>query len=217
MKKGCFITLEGGEGSGKTSQINALKQRLIETGKTVVTTREPGGSDGAEEIRHLLLKGDPSRWLPMTEVLLLYAARLDHVEKLIKPALDKGNWVISDRFADSSMAYQGYGHGLGVDAVMNVHKATLGDFEPDLTLILDLPLEVGLKRATDRLEDNGNGEDRFERMKLQFHEKQREGYLQISADNPKRCVIIDASGTVDEVAALIWQAVQNKLDVDAHL
>lgn len=217
MKKGCFITLEGGDGSGKSSQIAALKLELEKTGKTVVTTREPGGSTGAEEIRSLILQGDPNRWLPMTEVLLLYAARLDHVERLIKPAIAEGNWVISDRFADSSMAYQGYGHDLGVDAVMNIQKAALGNFVPDMTIILDLPVAQGLERAGVRIEENSCSEDRFERMGTDFHEKLREGYLSIARDNPDRCVVIDASGTVAEVADKIWQTVRKKLDVDAQL
>lgn len=217
MAKGCFISLEGGDGSGKSSQIAALKLRLSEAGKTVVTTREPGGSAGAEEIRKLLLNGDTNRWLPMTEVLMLYAARFDHVERLIKPEMDKGNWVVSDRFADSSMAYQGYGFGLGEAAVMNVQKAALGDFEPDLTLILDIPVALGLERAGVRIEESAGGEDRYERMGLEFHEKQREGYLAVARQNPKRCKIIDASGSVDEVAALIWQTVRDNLDVDAKL
>ncbi len=213
MEKGYFITLEGGDGTGKTSQINALKAQLEKTGKTVVTTREPGGSTGAEEIRNLLLQGEPNRWLPMTEVLMLYAARLDHVERLIKPELAKGNWVISDRFADSSMAYQGYGHDLGEDAVMRVQKSALGDFEPDLTIVLDLPVDLGLARAGVRIEENSCSEDRFERMGVNFHEKLREGYLAIAKNNPDRCKVIDASGSVDEVAALIWAVVQKKLDV----
>ncbi len=217
MKNGYFITLEGGDGTGKTSQINALKTQLEKTGKTVVTTREPGGSTGAEEIRNLLLQGEPNRWLPMTEVLMLYAARLDHVERLIKPELAKGNWVISDRFADSSMAYQGYGHDLGEDAVMRVQKSALGDFEPDLTIVLDLPVELGLARAGVRIEENSCSEDRFERMGVEFHEKLREGYLAIAKNNPARCKVIDASGSVDEVAALIWAVVQEKLDVDAGI
>ena len=217
MKRGCFITLEGGDGSGKSSQIAALKSRLTETGKNVITTREPGGSAGAEEIRRLLLNGDTNRWLPMTEVLLLYAARYDHVERLIKPELAKGSWVISDRFADSSMAYQGYGFGLGEAAIMHIQKAALADFEPDLTLILDLPIELGLKRAGVRIEESSCSEDRYERMGLDFHEKQREGYLAIAKNNPNRCKIIDASGTVDEVAKLIWQVVNTSLDVDAQL
>ena len=217
MKNGYFITLEGGDGTGKTSQINALKTQLEKTGKTVVTTREPGGSTGAEEIRNLLLQGEPNRWLPMTEVLMLYAARLDHVERLIKPELAKGNWVISDRFADSSMAYQGYGHDLGEDAVMRVQKSALGDFEPDLTIVLDLPVELGLARAGVRIEENSCSEDRFERMGVSFHEKLREGYLAIAKNNPARCKVIDASGSVDEVAALIWAVVQEKLDVDAGI
>jgi dTMP kinase len=216
MKKGCFITLEGGDGSGKSSQIDALQSRLVAVGKSVVTTREPGGSKGAEEIRQLLLTGEPNRWLPMTEVLLLFAARLDHVERLIKPELNQGNWVISDRFADSSMAYQGYGHDLGEDAVMQVQKSALGDFVPDMTIILDLPVELGLKRAGVRIEDNSCSEDRFERMGLKFHQKLREGYLAIARHNPERCKIIDASGSVDEVAALIWAAVLIKLNIDTH-
>ena len=146
-KPGLFISFEGGEGSGKTTQIRRLEEWFRHQGRDVVVTREPGGSPGAEEIRNLLLTGDPGRWDAVTEAFLMFASRRDHVERTIRPALADGKVVLCDRFADSSVAYQGYGHGLGAEYIRNLWALAIGDFKPDLTLIFDLPIEVGLGRA----------------------------------------------------------------------
>jgi dTMP kinase len=187
--RGKFISLEGGEGAGKSTQIAPLVAWLAERGISTKVTREPGGSPGAEEIRNLLVTGDPSRWSPITEALLLYAARRDHVERTIEPALAAGSWVLCDRFADSSVAYQGFAYGLGDHWVHTLHESVLGNFWPDATLILDVPVETGLARAKMRHGD----EDRYERMGHAFHEKLREGYITIAARSPLRCTLIDAS------------------------
>lgn len=196
MARGLFITLEGGEGSGKSTQAKRLGARLESDGHAVVLTREPGGSPGAEAIRALLVTGDADRWDGLTEALLLFAARRDHVERTIRPALDAGKVVISDRFADSTMAYQGYGHDLGRETVERLYELTLGDFKPDLTVILDLPVEEGLKRAAAR----GGSEQRFEDMERTFHHRLRDGFLDIAKRDQKRCHIVDGSGTEDDVA-----------------
>lgn len=197
FKRGFFITLEGGEGAGKTTQITRLKSRLEQAGKKVVTTREPGGSAGAESIRKLLVEGDTHRWDSMTEALLLYAARRDHVEKIIRPALDNGEWVISDRFYDSSTAYQGYGQGLELSKLDELRLLSIGELKPDITFILDLPVEVGLKRAA--------VEQRYERMGIPFHEKLRAGFLEIAKAEPARVKVIDASQSVGGVDNAIYQ------------
>jgi dTMP kinase len=201
--KGLFITFEGGEGSGKSTQIKRLAASLEADGRTVLQTREPGGSPGAEAIRALLVTGDPERWDGMTEALLHYAARRDHVERTIKPALNAGKIVLCDRFSDSTMAYQGYGHGLGRDAITRIHSVTLGSFKPDLTLILDLPVEEGLKRAAGR----GGDERRYEDMDVAFHERLRAGFMEIAEAESGRCRVIDASGSEVEVAARLNEAV----------
>jgi len=167
--RGRFITLEGGEGAGKSTQIKRLTARLAARGIEAVATREPGGTPGAEAIRSLLVTGDVARWDAVTETLLHYAARREHVEKTVRPALARGAWVISDRFADSTMAYQGHAGAVGAARVAALHKLVLGDFQPDLTLILDLPVQVGLARAKAR----AGIEDRYERMGLAFHEALR--------------------------------------------
>lgn len=204
--KARFITLEGGEGTGKSTQLVLLIERLRAKGIDAVATREPGGSTGAEDIRALLVEGDPGRWTPMTEALLHGAARKDHVERLIRPALDQGQWVVSDRFADSTLAYQGHAQGLGADVISALQDIVIGDFKPDLTLILDLPVAVGLARAAGR----ANGEDRYERMGVEFHERLRRAFLEIAGGEPKRCVVIDADATPDAVAGAIWSAVAGR-------
>lgn len=209
MAAGKLITLEGGEGAGKSTQVARLAQSLTDLGLTVVTTREPGGAPGSELIRRLLVEGDPDRWDAETEALLHYAARREHVRSTIRPALVRGDWVISDRFADSTMAYQGYGHGLGRDWIDRLHANALGDFGPDLTLILDLPVDVGLRRADGRAGD----EDRYERMESGFHERLRQGFLAIAEAEPDRCVLIDAAGSTDAVAAAILEAVKQRLSI----
>ncbi|MEC8116620.1 MAG: dTMP kinase, partial [Pseudomonadota bacterium] len=174
MAAGRFITLEGGEGAGKSTQVAALAEALRARGHEVVTTREPGGSDGAEEIRRLLVTGPTDRWDPLSEVLLLYAARRDHWRHLIAPALARGAWVISDRFADSTMAYQGYGLGLAREIIRRIHRVTLEGVAPDLTLVLDLPVLTGIERSLRRLEQTaGIAEDRYEQMDIDFHERMR--------------------------------------------
>jgi dTMP kinase len=213
---GRFITLEGGEGAGKSTQVKRLAARLAACGIEVVQTREPGGTPGAEAIRQLLVSGDPARWDAMTETLLHYAARRAHVEKTVKPALRRGAWVVSDRFADSTMAYQGYAGSVGRDAVAALHRLVLGDFAPDLTLILDLPVETGLQRAQARLAQQasaGAAEDRYERMGTAFHETLRRAFHDIAAREPQRCVLVDAAGSPDRVADALWQAVASRFDL----
>ncbi|UKJ72665.1 dTMP kinase [Azospirillum brasilense] len=209
MTRGRFITLEGGEGAGKTTQIRLLADALIGWGKRVVLTREPGGSPGAEEIRGLLVSGETGRWGPVTEALLHTAARRDHLERTVWPALEAGHWVICDRFFDSTMAYQGYGLGLGRDLIATLQSTALGDFRPDLTLILDLPVEDGLARAAARR----GGEDRYERMDVAFHHRLRDGFLDIAAREPERCVVVDAGHPVEAVQAAILDTVTRRLGV----
>lgn len=189
---GKFITFEGGEGTGKSTQTVLLAEYLNEQGHKVVLTREPGGSDGAELIRALLVSGDVSRWTPMTEVLLLYAARSDHWVNVIAPALERGEWVICDRFADSTLAYQGYGHGVDRVFINKLYAAVIGTHQPDWTFVFDLSPEIGVERALKR----HTSENRFENMKLDFHNRVREGFLKIAHQNPHRCHIIDANQSV---------------------
>jgi dTMP kinase len=207
--RGRFITLEGGEGAGKSTQIARLAEALAKAGIKVRKTREPGGSPAAESIRKLLVEGEPGRWRPLTEALLHFAARKEHLDGVIRPALDAGEWVISDRFVDSTMAYQGYGHQLGPTPIAALYELTAGDFAPDLTLILDLPVEVGLGRAAGR----SHTETRYERMDRAFHERVRQGFLQIAASDSRRCVVIDATGNLDEVTAAIFAAVADRLKI----
>jgi dTMP kinase len=203
---GRFITLEGGEGTGKSTQIRRLAAALEQRGITVLATREPGGSPGAEEIRKLMVEGEPGRWDAITETLLAYAARADHVARTIGPALRAGSWVISDRFSDSTFAYQGVGRGLERETIRRIDSAVLDDFAPDLTLVLDLDVTTGLKRALSR----SGAETRFEKFGPAFHEKLREAFLEIARRSPERCRVIDASGTEDQVAEAIFTAVSRR-------
>ncbi|MGF1594562.1 MAG: dTMP kinase [Kiloniellaceae bacterium] len=211
--RGRFITLEGGEGAGKSTQLRRLADWLRQGGREVVETREPGGSPGAEEIRRLLVTGAAGRWDPVSELLLHFAARRDHLRHTIEPALQRGAWVVSDRFADSTMAYQGYGHRLGPAAVRAVYDLAVGEFRPDLTLVLDLPVAEGLARARARNGGDAQGEDRYERMDSAFHERLREGFHRIVAEEPQRCLLIDAGGDEVAVAARIRAAVGERLGV----
>jgi len=211
VAKGRFISLEGGEGTGKSSQISRLAKHLEGKGLNVIITREPGGTPAAEDVRNLLVTGEPDRWDAMSELLLLYAARRAHVERVIKPALQRGDWVISDRFADSTMAYQGYAMGLGADVVKKAHELALGDFQPDLTLIMDLSVEIGLERAHARMLNHAEAENRYERMGAAFHNCLREAFLDIAENNPDRCVLVDASKSMDDVSDDIARAVDNHL------
>lgn len=205
--RGRFITLEGGEGAGKSTQIARLATALRSLGLAVRTTREPGGAPSAEIIRSLLVEGEPGRWQPMTEALLHFAARSEHVHAVIKPALAAGGWVICDRFIDSTMAYQGYGHQLGRETISALARAVLGSFQPDLTLILDLPVDAGLTRAATR---RGH-ETRYERMDRAFHERVRQGFLDIAQRESARCLVIDARDDPDTVAAAMIAAVKDRL------
>lgn len=205
--RGHFITLEGGEGAGKSTQQKRLAAWLTENGVSVVQTREPGGSSGAEEIRQLLVTGEPGRWDALSETLLHFAARRDHVVRTIEPALARSDWVVCDRFADSTMAYQGYGHGLGRAAVEALRHLVLADLMPDLTLVLDLTVEEGLARAKERAVEACGGEDRYESMDIAFHQRLRDGFHDIARQEPDRCKLIDASGDVDAVAERVRLAV----------
>ncbi len=206
---GKLITLEGGEGAGKSTHALMLASELGTSGIDVVTTREPGGSPGAEDIRGLLVAGDIGRWDPMCEALLHSAARRDHIVNLIRPAIERGQWVISDRFADSTMAYQGYGHQLGVEMIAELQRLVIGDFAPDLTLILDLAPDTGLGRAKGR--QATAAEDRYERMDVAFHDRVRQGFLAIARAEPGRCVVIDAGKSLQDVHDSIVAAVRERL------
>lgn len=199
-QNGHFISFEGGEGAGKSTQIRLLGEALEKTGHSVLLTREPGGSVGAEEIRSLLVTGESDRWTGMTEVLLHFAARADHLERVIRPALAAGTWVLCDRFVDSTMAYQGIAQGLGKDTVNTLSKLVVASTMPDLTLILDLPVEDGLARAGSR----GGAEDRYEKMGQVFHQNLRQAFLDIAEGEPDRCKVIDATEEVDAVHRAIW-------------
>jgi dTMP kinase len=204
---GRFITLEGGEGAGKSTQIAQLKGWLEGRGHRVTVTREPGGSPGAEMIRKLLVEGPVERWDGTTEALLHFAARREHLRSTVWPALKRGEWVVSDRFADSTLAYQGYGHGIERKIFEQLYEVAAGSFRPDLTIILDLPIEIGLKRAAERR----GSETRYESLPREFHARVRAGFLEIAAREPKRCVVIDATGTVDAIAQAIADAARDRL------
>ena len=206
---GRFITFEGGEGAGKSTHIRLLVPWLREQGIDVVATREPGGAPGAERIRELLVTGDTARWTPLTEVLLHYAARADHLERTIRPALAAQRWVVCDRFADSTTAYQGYGHGVELAVIDSLYRRIVGPTGPDLTLILDVPAEEGLRRAGGRQ----GQETRYEQMAIDFHRRLRDGFLAIAANDPQRCIVIDARQEREAVQSAVRAAVSRRLGV----
>ncbi len=203
---GRFITVEGGDGAGKSTQVRRLAEALRAAGREVVTTREPGGAPGAEEIRALVVTGAPDRWDAVTEALLMSAARRSHVAATIRPALARGAVVISDRFFDSTTAYQGHAGGVPLDLLEQLRRIAVGDLTPDLTLILDLPVEAGLARSRDR-----GGAARFEAKGVDFHERLRRGYLAIAAAEPERCRVIDAGGDAESVHRALWPIVAQRL------
>jgi len=206
--RGRFISFEGGEGSGKSTQIKKLSERLEALKLRVVLTREPGGSPGAEIIRHLVLSGMGKLLGPDAETLLFAAARDDHVRTVIQPALNQGIWVLCDRFSDSTRAYQGrLGH-VPAGLLNAMQRVTIGDLKPDLTLILDVPVEVGLKRAAARR--GKQAPDRFESEDLKFHQDLRDAYREIAAAEPERCVLVDADANPDAVAAQVWSALRDR-------
>jgi dTMP kinase len=193
---GKFIAIEGVDGAGKGVQSRVLRDALLGAGVDVLLTREPGGSPGAEEIRQLLVRGETDKWGAIEELLLIYAARRSHLTQTIWPALKQGRWVISDRFADSSRAFQGFAGGLGLPAVDAIHNFAVGNFAPDLTFVLDLAPEVSLARAHAR----GGKEDRFEKKGAAYQQKVREGFLHIATQNPRTHIVIDASDPIDAVS-----------------
>lgn len=201
--KGIFITLEGGDGTGKSTQIRLLSDALSAHGLGIVTTREPGGTPQAERIRDLLLQRDSGAFDPLTEAMLMFSARREHLVNKIWPAMAEGKWVISDRFADSTRAFQGYGMGLDLAQIERLYALVAGDFQPDLTLVFDIDPEVGLARSMKHMSQTANAaestEDRYERMGLAFHTRLREGFLAIAAANPARCAVIDAAQDIDAV------------------
>jgi len=209
MNRGRFITFEGGEGAGKSTQVQNLAARLRKLGVGVVVSREPGGSAGAEAIRHVLLSGAAKPLGPHAEAILFAAARADHLRQTIRPALERGQWVISDRFVDSTRIYQGVLGNLDPRLISALEKVTIGDTMPDLTIILDVPVAQGLERAAKR---RGNAAaDRFEAEDIDFHKKLREAFLELAEREPARCVPVDASGDPQSVANAVWATVDVRL------
>lgn len=198
-----FITLEGGEGGGKSTHAERLSQALAVRGIDKIVTREPGGSEGAESIRKLLVEGEPGRWDPLVETLLMFAARADHVARTIRPALHAGQWVICDRFTDSTFAYQGAGRGIDPDTIREIESISIGGFRPDLTFILDVPVDDAMERIGSR----HHAEDRFEKFDHAFHQRLRRYFRELAQREAQRCVLIDTSAPPDEVAQQIWSAV----------
>jgi dTMP kinase len=198
-ERGKFISLEGGEGCGKSTQTTRLAETLRARGYEVVQTREVGGCAGAEAIRALWLHQPEGGWTAETELLLINAARREHIARVIAPALARGAWVVCDRFVDSTRAYQGIGLNLGLDTVNALHTLMQGGIEPDLTLILDVPVDIGLARMRAR----GGEDDRYQQRDTGFHETLRQAYLTLAAANPARIRVIDATGTMDDVSAAI--------------
>ncbi len=210
--RGRFIAFEGGEGAGKSTQVRAVVARLRDRGLEVVQTREPGGSPGAEALRDLLVNGDAGRWSPLSELLMMYAARSDHLEKVIRPALERGAWVVCDRFADSSRAYQGAGGGVAPSFIEAVDQAVVADTQPDLVIVMDMPVAAGLNRAASR----GDTENRFESKGAAFHERLRHGFLDRAAAVPERYRVIDADRTIEAIAADIGATIDAAFPEAAH-
>lgn len=204
MQRGRFITFEGGEGTGKSTQARKLAERLEAAGIPVIVTREPGGTALGEDIRALILKDRPQD--PLTELLLFAAARAEHMTAVIRPALDDGTWVISDRFIDSTRVYQGKLYAIETELIASLERFTVGHEVPNLTLILDLPPEAGLERAASR-----GTLSRYDAARIETHETLREGFLEIATAEPDRCVLIDGNLPVESVATAVWQAVHERL------
>jgi dTMP kinase len=212
---GHFITFEGGEGAGKSTQIRRLAEKLTADGRSVVVTREPGGTDLAEAIREFILSGSAESLGPEAETMLFAAARADHVDRVIRPALARGDWVLCDRFIDSTRAYQGSD---GVDAHLldSLEKVAIGPVRPELTLILDLPVEIGLERANRRRGAAEGAADRFERETVERHQRRRDLFLAIAEREPERCVVIDANRDPDSVADAVWENVRQRLSENVN-
>ena len=200
---GFFITLEGGEGVGKTTQLKLVASVLREKGYNVVTTREPGGTPLGEKIREILLKGDVDKMEPMTEALLFTAVRYNHYSKVIKPAVERGDIVLSDRYCDTTFAYQGFAHGLGIEKMEELYNLAIGDFKPNLTIVFDLPKGTSHGRLTEI--------NRFENMGDNWLLKGTEGFREVARRNPDRCVLMDSSGTIEEVTSRIMDIIEERL------
>lgn len=213
--KPLFISVEGGEGVGKSTQLKMLTDFLHHTGVDYVRTREPGGCESAEELRSLLVTGHHERWDGMSEALLYTAARNEHLRHIIRPTLASGQWVISDRFADSTTVYQGHGRGIQRSELIQLHNLVVGDSWPDITIILDADVEKSLERTATRqgniFNENTSDETRFESLDVSFHQRVRAGFLQIAEENPERCRVIDAIGTPEEVHARILEVIADKI------
>ncbi|MBA2127733.1 dTMP kinase [Hyphomicrobium methylovorum] len=208
MQRGKFITFEGGEGAGKSTQAKRLAERLGRLNIPALVTREPGGTPVGEDVRALILKDRPTD--PVTELLLFVAARAEHVTSVIRPALDEGTWVISDRFIDSTRVYQGKRYGLEPEFIRQLERYTVAPDYPDLTLILDLPASAGVERARQR-----GALSRYDAERLETHERLREGFLEIATEEPERCVLIDGSLPLSSVETAVWQAVSAHLLAEA--
>ena len=210
VERGRFISIEGGEGVGKSTQIKLLADAIRAQGHEVVTTREPGGTENAEALRKMLLEGDVNKWDPVCEVLLINAARRDHVLNVIVPALEEGKWVICDRYADSTMAYQGYARKLGREFIETIDFAVMGEFGPDLTLILDLPFDEAMRRIRQRRETT----DRMEMVYEKIHKVVRGAFLDIAGRNPDRCHLINAAGSQEDVSQRVKFATGTRLGLN---
>jgi dTMP kinase len=204
-----MIVIDGVDGSGKGVQTRRLLQSLRDAGHEAILTREPGGSPAAEEIRQLLVTGEPEKWDDLTELLLMYAARRAHLRDTVWPALSAGKWVVSDRYADSSRAFQGIAGNLGLDTVERVHRVTVGEFQPALVLILDISESIALQRARDR----GGSEDRFERKGAAYHARVRDAFLQIAASDPNQYLVINGDQTMDQVSRAVIDAVNRRFEL----
>jgi dTMP kinase len=208
---GRFITFEGGEGAGKSTQARLLADRLRDAGERVVVTREPGGTPVAEGVRKLLLSGSVKPLGSEAEAFLFAAARADHVDRLIRPSLARGEWVISDRFTDSTHVYQGASGGVDEELLTALDHLAVGRTRPSLTFVLDLPAEIGLRRVASRLAATGEAPDRFEGDAIALHRRRREAYLDIASHEPERCVVINADRPEQDIAEDVWRAVASRL------
>ncbi len=213
IMSGRFITFEGGEGAGKTTQIKALTHFLSKMAKETLCTREPGGTPMAEALRDLVTLGPTGRWSALEEMLIMYTARSELVRTIIKPKLEEGVWVLSDRFADSTTVYQGFAGGVPLDRIRQLHSIVLGEFAPDLTIILDLPPDEGLRRVNSRAQTIS----RFEKHPAEFYQKVRNGYLQIANENPDRCAVVDAGLPIGQISEQICQLVADKFNNELTL
>jgi len=202
-----FISFEGGEGSGKSTQIKLLAKRLAKYGD-VITTREPGGTIEAEIIRNLLVKGKKNKWSGAVETLLLYAARKDHIDKVIAPSLKKNKWVLCDRFKESTLVYQGYGKNVDIDLIKKLDKIITNNLTPGLTFILDIDPIIGLKRSKRK----SNTETRYENMSLRFHNKIRKAFRTIAKSNKKKFILINANQDINLIQDIVWNEVLNRID-----